>query len=169
MKAIQGLNVYRLEFWTVSYAVMCIITILGETTRYCRLVSPAATGSRPPLNCAATSGAPVTAWVRAPPHQCWCKQGVGILLGWLIVNRLDNRGYYSRTTFWRGECRYIECSITLTSLLESYNFQKRFGSKSTPKFAIGSTVDSRELVDTERLQRGLLFSMKDICAQSTWM
>ena len=83
MKAIQGLNVYRFEFWTVSYAVMCI--------------------------------------------------------------------------------------ITLTSLPESCNFQKQVGSKSTPKFAIGSTVDSSELVDTERLQRGLLFSMKVIRAQSTWM
>ena len=73
------------------------------------LSPPAATGCRPPVNCAYTSGALVTAWSRAPTHQHRGKQRVGILLRWLIVNRLDTRGYSSWTTFWRGECRCIEC------------------------------------------------------------
>ena len=42
-------------------------------------------------------------------------------------------------------------------LLESYNFQRQVGSKSTPNFAYALIVDSRELAETERLHRGLGF------------
>ena len=47
--------------------------------------------------------------------------------------------------------------ITIKILVESYNFLRQVGSKSTPKFAIklGSTVDSSELVESERLHSGL--------------
>ena len=69
----------------------------------------AATGCWPPINCADTSGAPVTACTSAPPHQREGQQRVVILLSWLIVNRLDNREYYSLTTSWRGESRRTEC------------------------------------------------------------
>ena len=90
----------------------------------------AATGCRPPLKCTATIGAPVTACDAPPPHQRDLKQRVGILLCWLIVNRLDNRGYYSRTTFWRGECRYIESPNT--TMVALYTTERTAPGRSVP-------------------------------------
>ena len=75
------------------------------------LSPPAATGSRPPLKCGDTSSQLVPSCCTESATQREGKQRVVILLNWLIVNRLNNRGYYSRTTFWRGECRYIECLL----------------------------------------------------------
>ena len=53
----------------------------------------------------------------------------------------------------------VMCLIIITILVVSYTFLRQVGSKSTPKFAIGSTVDSRELVETESIHRGLGRSM----------
>ena len=72
------------------------------------LSPPAATGCRPPLKCGDTSSQLVPSCCTESANQREGKQRVVILLNWLIVNCLDTRGYYSRTTFWRGECRYIE-------------------------------------------------------------
>ena len=58
--------------------------------------------------CTDTSSELVTAWVTATSNQRKGKQQVGILLLSFIENRLDNRGYYSKTTFWRGESQRTE-------------------------------------------------------------
>ena len=89
------------------------LTILGVQLSLLTYLSPlAATGCQPPINCAHTSGAPVTAYASAPPHQREGQQRVVILSSWLIVNRLDNREYYSLTTSRRGESRRTECTLT---------------------------------------------------------
>ena len=45
--------------------------------------------------------------------------------------------------------------VILNSEMQRIYIERQVGSKSTPKFAYGLAVDSRELVETERLHRGL--------------
>ena len=113
----QKWQLYNMSMFFPELVIHCVKSTRIQTKMHARryhsvpptsLSPPAGTGSRPPLKCADTSSEPVPAYTRAPPDQCRGKQCVVILLRWLIVNRLDNRGYYSRTTFWRGESRCTE-------------------------------------------------------------
>ena len=64
-----------------------------------------------------TSSEPVSACATSPSYQHKADRCIVIILSWLIVNRLDTRGYYSRTIFFRRESRSTEwVAVSVTEM-----------------------------------------------------